>query len=199
MPKIRPTSPSLDGDQSRAGDIDDQDVAATTLPDATARDGDAMPAQTDDGDADHPAAEAAAPTADGVPRRVLKLVLTLRPDEGAGYSALLALGADGCDPLFRCAVVPTLEAALNGVAALVVEAEERWQHQPRNSGLAIPQITVKTAPVPSDDAEQTTTVTEAVPSVEPSEAEEPITSQLTAANTPATTKRGAASQLSLFS
>lgn len=64
-------------------------------------------------------------------RRTLKLVLTLRPADGPGYQAILALGADGCDPLWRSASVADLPAALDEVPALAAEAEARWQAQPR--------------------------------------------------------------------
>jgi hypothetical protein len=65
-------------------------------------------------------------------RRTLKLVVTLRPDERAGYRAILALGAEGCDPLLRSAEAADLPAALDEIPALLVEAEARWQEQPRN-------------------------------------------------------------------
>jgi hypothetical protein len=65
-------------------------------------------------------------------RRSLKLVLTLTPTGTAGYHALLALGADDCDPLFRRVEVDDLPAALQEVVALVAAAEDRWQMQPRS-------------------------------------------------------------------
>jgi hypothetical protein len=65
-------------------------------------------------------------------RRGLKLVVTLRPDGGPAYRALLAVGADGCDPLLRSTEVADLRAALDELPALVAEAEARWQAQPRN-------------------------------------------------------------------
>ena len=75
---------------------------------------------------------AAAGPAAPAPRRSLKLVVTLRPVGGAGYRALLALGADGCDPLLRSAEAGDLQGALDEVPALVAEAEDRWQTHPRN-------------------------------------------------------------------
>lgn len=63
--------------------------------------------------------------------RALKLVLHLHPTGAAGYRALLALGADGCDPLLRFIEVPNLAAALDEVPGLAAEAEARWQAQPR--------------------------------------------------------------------
>jgi hypothetical protein len=65
-------------------------------------------------------------------RRSLKLVLTLTPTQTVGYRALLALGADGCDPVLRSVEVADLPAAFQEIAALVAAAEARWQIQPRN-------------------------------------------------------------------
>ena len=64
-------------------------------------------------------------------RRGLKLVATLQPAEGSTYRAILALGADGCDPLLRCLEAETLPAILAAVPALLTEAEARWVVQPR--------------------------------------------------------------------
>lgn len=63
--------------------------------------------------------------------QTLKLVLTLRPAEGPRLRALLAVGADGCDPLIRSLPSDDLPAALAAVPALVAEAEARWAAQPR--------------------------------------------------------------------
>jgi hypothetical protein len=68
----------------------------------------------------------------GPAHRVLKLVLTLRPADSAGYHALIAVGSDDCDPLLRSVDVADLPGALQEVAALVTEAEARWQTLPRN-------------------------------------------------------------------
>lgn len=64
--------------------------------------------------------------------RALKLVLTLRPAESAGYHALVAVGSDACDPLLRSVDVVDVPAALQEVASLAAEAEARWQTLPRN-------------------------------------------------------------------
>lgn len=64
--------------------------------------------------------------------RVLKLVLTLKPADGAGYHALLAVGSDDCDPLMRSVEGVDLSGALQEVASLAAEAEVRWQTLPRN-------------------------------------------------------------------
>lgn len=77
-----------------------------------------------------PKAEAVS-DATGDRRRGLKLVVTLEPTGDAGYRAVLALGADGCDPSFRTAAVDGLPAALDEVPALLADAEARWQEQPR--------------------------------------------------------------------
>lgn len=75
-----------------------------------------------DAAADPPTPEAA--------RRVVKLVVVLRPTE-AGHAATLAVGAEGCDPVFRDVEAPDLAAALAELPALVAEAEERWRASPR--------------------------------------------------------------------
>jgi hypothetical protein len=87
------------------------------------------------------------------PRRPLKLVLTLTPAQTVGYRALLALGADGCDPVLRSAHVADLPAAFQELAALIAVAEARWQIQPRNpastkrgSGTAAKQADTKQQP-----------------------------------------------------
>jgi hypothetical protein len=67
-----------------------------------------------------------------VPRRALKLVVSLRPDDGTGYRVLLALGADGCDPVLRAVGAADLQAALDEVPGLSAEAEARWRAAPRN-------------------------------------------------------------------
>src|SRR5258707_386487 len=67
-----------------------------------------------------------------VPRRSLKLVVTLTPTEGGEYRAGLTLGADGCDPLLRSTTVPGLTVALEAVPTLLEEAEAYWRLHPRN-------------------------------------------------------------------
>ena len=65
-------------------------------------------------------------------RRTLKLVLTLKPGDGPGaIQVIMAIGAEGCDPLLRSDEVEDLQAALDLVPGLLVEAEARWQSQPR--------------------------------------------------------------------
>lgn len=63
-------------------------------------------------------------------RRPLKLVLTLRPLDDGGYRALIALGADGCDPLLHAAPAPDPAGALALVPPLLAEAEARWGAAP---------------------------------------------------------------------
>lgn len=97
------------------------------------------PAQGDDRpDAEHlldgasPAqADAQPPTATPPPRRALKLVVSLLAGADGGGRALLALGADGCDPQLRAVLAPDLYAALDEVPALLADAEARWQEAPR--------------------------------------------------------------------
>ncbi len=66
------------------------------------------------------------------PRRALKLVLTLKPGDGPRtVHVVMAIGAEGCDPLLRSEKVEDLQAALDLVPGLLAEAEARWQSQPR--------------------------------------------------------------------
>lgn len=59
-------------------------------------------------------------------------MLTLTPAPTAGSRVLLALGSDGCDPVFRGVEVTDLSGTFQEAAALVATAEARWQIQPRN-------------------------------------------------------------------
>lgn len=91
----------------------------------------------------------------GAGHRSLKLVITLRPalsgdapaeaaietgggPEGPIYHAVLAVGADGCDPLIRPAGAVGLAAVLAEVPALVADAEARWQTDPRYPSTVLP-------------------------------------------------------------
>jgi hypothetical protein len=79
-------------------------------------------------------AGSAPPTAVEAPGRALKIILALRPAAGSetpAYRALLAVGAEGCDPLFRSVEVEGLPAALGEVPGLVADAEDRWRSRPR--------------------------------------------------------------------
>lgn len=79
-------------------------------------------------------------------RRVLKLVVTLQPIEGSTYRAILALGADGCDPLLRCLEAETLPAILAAVPALLTDAEARWAVQPRYPATTLTKAKPRPAP-----------------------------------------------------
>jgi hypothetical protein len=68
---------------------------------------------------------------DQSPRRLLKIVLTLRPSDGTRFRALLAVGAEGCDPLLRSLESPDLVTTPGELPAVVAEAERRWADQPR--------------------------------------------------------------------
>ena len=78
-----------------------------------------------------PVAASAGASYTDAPRRPLKLVLTLRPGTVSGAHVVMAIGADGCDPLLRSGEVEDLQAVLDLVPGLVAEAEARWQSQPR--------------------------------------------------------------------
>ena len=64
-------------------------------------------------------------------RRALKLVVTLHPTAENRFQALLAVGAEGCDPLVRSAEVEDLVDALGALVGLVEEAEEQWREHSR--------------------------------------------------------------------
>lgn len=89
---------------------------------------------------DNPSAEtgSAVPTTTVRSRRALKVVLRLQPSAEPGYQVLLAVGADGCDPLYRSLDADDLPAALDAVPVLVADAEERWQRAPRYPAPTLP-------------------------------------------------------------
>ncbi|MBI4496623.1 MAG: hypothetical protein HY689_01830 [Chloroflexi bacterium] len=80
--------------------------------------------------AEAPTATPAVPTTTES-RRGIKLVITLQPEAGIGYRAVLAVGMEGCDPLLRSVEVTDLSAALDQVPGLFADAAARWQVQPR--------------------------------------------------------------------
>lgn len=89
----------------------------------------------------------------GTLRAGLKLVVSLRRDGGPAYRALIALGADGCDPLLRSAEVADLSCALDLLPALIAEAEARWQVQPRQPAARLPQRAPRGKPADSNAAQ----------------------------------------------
>jgi|GEM_PF-2460884 len=93
-------------------------------------------------------AEEDASPATALPRRALKIVVTSRLLEDARLGVVLAVGSDGCDPLFRTIDVERLEEALAAVPALVATAETRWQSQPRHPSSA--RVPRAKASVPTD-------------------------------------------------
>ena len=86
--------------------------------------------------------------------RGMKLVVTLQLDPSGSQRALVALGADGCDPEIRVAVVPDLLAALDEVPAVLAAAQARWQTQrryappPRSASIGRMAARTHAAPVP---------------------------------------------------
>ena len=67
-----------------------------------------------------------------VPRRPIKLIVTLTPTDRGQYRAALTLGAENCDPLLRSTTVSALAGALEQVPGLLDEAEAHWRRHPRN-------------------------------------------------------------------
>lgn len=84
------------------------------------------------------------PASSAAPRRTLRLVVTLQPMEH-GYRALLAVGADDCDPLLRQVEVDGWPALTDALHALTDAALIRWRDQPRNPTVTPPP---KPAPLP---------------------------------------------------
>lgn len=95
-------------------------------------------------------------------RRTLKLVITLRPAPSAAdpgeraaaaggepreptYHAVLAVGADGCDPCIRPVSAGRLGAVLAEVPAFVADAEAGWQMNPRYPSTGPPAKATNTA------------------------------------------------------
>lgn len=95
--------------------------------------------------------ETAAPAASGpsaASSRTLRLALTLHPVE-TGYRALLAVGADDCDPLLQQVEVDGWPALAEALQDLTDAAAIRWREQPRNPALTLP-------PKPTPTAKHTT-------------------------------------------
>ena len=103
---------------------------------------------------DQPAVETPLPPADVQAGRTLRLAVTLHPTDD-GYHALLAVGADDCDPVLRHVDVngwPELAEALHTLAD---DAEAQWRTQPRN-----PTLTPVPKPSPRSERQPTPPPTE---------------------------------------
>jgi hypothetical protein len=198
MPATNPDSPVPNTDCSHADGADHQAFAIAPAPSAVAHNGYALPAPVAGGETTPGGTESASPATNQAVRRALKLVLTLQPDDVGGYRALLAFGADGCDPLFRRAVAPSLEVALGEIAALVTEAEERWRHQPRNPGVAVPQVHAGAVRARSSGTAQSASAAEAVKPDGASETESVVAPLPALSDVRPALKSPATGQLSLF-
>ena len=135
--------------------------------------------------------DAAEPTTASIetqpPHRALKLVVTLQPSDGDDYHAVLAVGADGCDPLLRCVEGESLASILAAVPTLVGEAEARWRVQPR-----YPSIKPTAAPTTTTPARVQTEEVAITPDETPAAA---TSGEVAVAPRPASAPAG---QLSLF-
>lgn len=116
------------------------------------------------------------------PRPTLKVVLTLQPREDNHYRALIALGADGCDPVLHTLNGQDLPAILAAIPDLVTQAEDHWAVHPRYPTVPTPpKATAKPttsansaqqeqAPAPADDGQPShpapTSVLDAEPPVD---------------------------------
>lgn len=198
MQEIHAEPSTTDTGQSWSADARDEMLTGTDMPTAMAAAEHIPPAPADDAPAFTTTTEQAGPTAAEPPSRTLKLVLTLRPDEGAGYRALLALGTEGCDPLFRSCAVPDLPAAFDQAVALATEAEAHWQHQPRNPGPTASRVKPAPPRRPSGDPGIAATTTDTATSPASSETQPAGTSRAGEPDiTPAPAPK-ATGQLSLF-
>jgi hypothetical protein len=77
----------------------------------------------------------------------LKLVVTLSPSPAGRTRAVLGVGREGCDPVFRTIEDADLGAALDAVPDLIAAAEAAWRAQPRHPA-ARPATPRPTAPRP---------------------------------------------------
>jgi hypothetical protein len=98
---------------------------------------DAAPAAANRGNESQSPPAGASPDAiqTGPPRAApvppLKLVVTLSPNAEGATRAVLGVGREGCDPVFRTIDGADLRSALDAVPDLVASAEARWRAQPR--------------------------------------------------------------------
>jgi hypothetical protein len=124
---LPPSPPLSDGDRERIVRLADEAWSAVSATD------DAAPAVGATGSAP----DADRPPPAPVPRRALKVLLTLRPDGPDAYRALVGVGADGCDPHFGATDEPLpLDQALGAVPEIVAAAEARWRAAPRHPTVA---------------------------------------------------------------
>lgn len=125
-----------------------------------------------------------AQTLAGAGQRSLKLVITLRPvlsgespgkgaietgggPDGPAYHAVLAVGADGCDPLIRPAGAAGLAAVLAEIPALVADAEARWQTDPRYPSTVPPAKAKAAGPRDAQELRSEQRATHGKPPAEP--------------------------------
>ncbi|MFN8472136.1 MAG: hypothetical protein U0822_08110 [Anaerolineae bacterium] len=79
------------------------------------------------------------------PGRTLKVVLTLQPRDDAHYRTLIALGADGCDPILHTLDPQDLPNILAAIPDLLARAEAHWAVHPRYPTVPPPKATAKPA------------------------------------------------------
>lgn len=100
------------------------------------------------------------PASSAAPSRTLRLALTLQPME-QGYRALLAVGADDCDPLLQRVEVDGWPALADALYDLADAAMIRWRDQPRNPTVTPPPP--KPAPSPKRSSARATAPSSAEP------------------------------------
>ena len=91
------------------------------------------------------------PASSAAPSRTLRLVVTLQPLEH-GYRALLAVGADDCDPLLQRVEVDGWPALADALHNLTDAAAIRWRDQPRNPTVTPPPPSPKRTREPAAGA-----------------------------------------------
>jgi hypothetical protein len=101
--------------------------------------------------------------------RKIKLVMRLEPND-TGLRALVAVGADDCDPELRVFEVANLSDALQSVPQLLAAAEARWASQARYPMAARPRTERNPVSVARRLAPPTTVQNAAAATVAPSPA-----------------------------
>lgn len=165
------SGPDIESEATREDEAAQHEEQGATIPEQTVDESPATATETGSSAAVEPA------------RRSLKLVLSLQPAEGAGYRAMLAVGADGCDPVMRSAEVADLAGAIDALPGLIEEAEARWRVEPRYPA-ALP---TKAKPVATSG-----------PAPAPKQGPAPSNAPAALGDSPPAAKAGAPDQLSLF-
>jgi hypothetical protein len=90
--------------------------------------------------------------------RAYTFVVTVQPQHGLGYRAILSLGTEGCDPVIRSVAVQGWPDLFAIMQTLLAEAEAQWRSDPRYPSVvgkvkAAPTPPTPTAPTAEVEAE----------------------------------------------